>query len=87
MEIDASSLKMFKARLGGAWTNLWKVALPMSGGKNKMHFKGPFPTKPFWDSMSLLIKLFLRFPLPTNATVFNAPVLSVPNRHWEEGWG
>jgi len=52
---DAPSLETFKARLDGALSNLgWlKMSLLIAGGLDWMALKGPFPPKPFHDSLIL----------------------------------
>ncbi len=53
--VDAPSLETFKARLAEALSNLiWlEMSLLLAGGLDWMAFEGPFPPKPFYDSMIL----------------------------------
>ena len=49
--VDAPSLKVFKASLGGAWSNMvqGEVSLPITGGLELDDLKGPFQLKQFYD--------------------------------------
>ena len=51
--MDAPLLKVFKARLDGALSNLveWKVSLPMAGELELDDLYGPLQTKLFYGSM------------------------------------
>ena len=53
--VDAPSLEAFKARLDGALSNQEevrrKVSLPIAGGLELDHVKGPFQPKPSSDSV------------------------------------
>ena len=51
--VDGPSLEAFKARLGGALSNLvrWEVSLPIAGGLELDDLKAPFQPKLFCDSV------------------------------------
>jgi len=52
-DVDAPTLEAFKARLDGALSSLVEraVSLPIAGGLERQHLRGPFQSKPFYDSM------------------------------------
>jgi len=51
---DAPSLEMFKVRLDEALSNLIELKMAfIAGGVDWMVFNGPFPPKPFYDSLKL----------------------------------